>query len=89
MAIYNLRQFGRAAVVTPSNTANIPNISTQDGSGNEGNCLYIGGAGNVKVMTVGGDEVIFHAVPAGTTLQVKVLRVFATGTTATNILALW
>ena len=44
---------------------------------------------NLKVLTVGGDEVTFTAVPVGTFVPVQVLRVFATGTTATNIVALW
>jgi hypothetical protein len=86
MSVYNLRQFGRAAAVTKSDTAEIPSVS---GGFNEGCCLYIGGAGDVKVKTVGGDIVIFKAVPVGTTLQVKVLQVFSTDTTATNIVALW
>ena len=51
--------------------------------------LYVGGAGNLKVLTVGGDEVTLTAVPVGTFVPVNVLRVFATGTTATNIVALW
>lgn len=87
MGVYNYTQFGRAAVVTPSNTETIPSVS--GGETNDGNCLYIGVTGDVKVKTIGGDEVVFKAVPAGTILQVKVIQVFATGTTATNILALW
>ncbi|MEY2869588.1 MAG: hypothetical protein RIR01_2085 [Bacteroidota bacterium] len=86
MGIYNYRQFGRAAVVTPSNTDKIPSVS---GGSNGGNCLYIGGTGNVAVQTEGGDLVTFYGVPAGTILQVKVIQVLSTGTTATNILALW
>lgn len=86
MGVLNYTQFGRAAAVTPSNTDPIPSIS--GGEINEGNCLYIGVTGDVKVKTIGGDEVTFKAVPAGTILQVKVVQVFSTGTTATNILAL-
>mgnify|MGYP003148440342 CR=1 FL=1 len=51
--------------------------------------LYIGAAGNVKVTTAGGDEVTFVGVNAGTFLPVQVIRVWDTGTAATNILALW
>lgn len=87
MGVLNYTQSGRAAAVTPSNTANIPSVS--GGENTQGCILYIGGAGNLKVLTIGGDEVTFQAVPVGTTLQVRVLRVFATGTTATNIVALW
>ncbi len=87
MGVLNYVQSGRAAAVTPSNTTNIPSVS--GGTNDEGCILYIGGAGNLKVLTIGGDEVTFFAVPAGTTLQVRVRRVFATGTAATNIVALW
>ena len=83
---YNKLQAGRAAAVTPSNTVDIPAVT---GGSNNGCVLYVGGAGNLKVLTVGGDEVTFTAVPVGTFVPVQVLRVFATGTTATNIVALW
>ena len=56
---------------------------------NNGCVLYVGGLGDVNVITAGGDDVTFTAVPAGTFLPVQVVRVFATGTAATNILALW
>ena len=82
-------QVARAASVTPSNTENIPNIATADGSGNRGCVLYVGGAGNLRVLTVGGDDVTFTGVQAGTFLPVHVLRVFSTNTTATGIVALW
>ena len=83
---YQKLQAGRAAAVTPSDTVNIPALT---GGNNNGCVLYVGGAGNLKVLTVGGDEVTLTAVPVGTFVPVQVLRVFATGTTATNIVALW
>ena len=83
---YQKLQAGRAAAVTPSNTVDIPAVT---GGSNNGCVLYVGGAGNLKVLTVGGDEVTLTAVPVGTFVPVQVLRVFATGTTATNIVALW
>ena len=63
--------------------------SAKTGSGNTGAFLFIGGAGNVAVTTLGNDEVIFNAVPVGTILAVQVLKVKSTGTTATLINALW
>jgi hypothetical protein len=86
---YQKLQAGRAVVVTPSNTANIPNVASQDGLGNNGSVLYVGNTGNLKVMTVGGDEVTFVNIQGGSFIPVQVLRVFATGTTASNIIALW
>jgi hypothetical protein len=50
--------------------------------------LYVGGGGMVQVETVGGDDVSFYNVNSGQFLPVQVLKV-KTGTTATNIIALW
>jgi len=86
---YQKLQAGRAAAVTPSDTVNIPSVATADGTGNNGCVLYVGVAGDLKVKTIGGDDVVFTGVLAGSFIPVQVLRVFATGTTATNIVALW
>tara|TARA_Y100000310_G_scaffold339155_1_gene430953 strand:- start:202 stop:669 length:468 start_codon:yes stop_codon:yes gene_type:complete len=56
---------------------------------NNGAVLYVGGAGNVRVLTAGSDDVTFTGVNAGTFLPIQVLRVYSTSTTATTILALW
>lgn len=51
--------------------------------------LYIGSAGNVRVRPVDDTTTVdFLNVPAGTILPVRARRVLATGTTATNIVAL-
>jgi hypothetical protein len=50
--------------------------------------LYVGVAGDLKVETASGDIVIFTAAPAGYH-PVQVVKVFATGTAATDIIALW
>ena len=86
---YQKLQAYRAAAVTPSNTVDIPSVSTQDGTGNNGCVLYIGGDGDVKVTTAGGDTVTFTGLLAGMLIPVQVLRVSSTDTTATNIIALW
>jgi hypothetical protein len=85
--MYQKLQAGRAAAVTPSNTVDIPSVS--GGTSNNGCVLYVGGAGDLKVDTIGGDAVTFVAVPAGSFIPVQVTRVYATGTTATSIVALW
>lgn len=51
--------------------------------------LYVGGAGNVEVITMAGETVVFVGVPAGTILPIRVSRVKATNTTATSILGLY
>jgi hypothetical protein len=86
---YQKLQAGRAADIYPDDNANIPDVSSQDGSGNNGCVLYVGRGGNLRVMTVGGDDVTFFNVPDGSFIPVQVLRVFSTDTTAERILALW
>jgi hypothetical protein len=52
--------------------------------------LYIGGAGNISVETVGGQSaVVFVGLAAGTVLPLRVTRVNSTSTTATSIVALY
>lgn len=69
----------RAAAVTPHDTNDIENTRA----------VYVGGAGNLKVKMHNGDEVTFTGVTAGTFMPIQVIRVFATGSTATSVLALY
>jgi hypothetical protein len=83
---YQKLQPARASVVTKSDTVDIPN----PGNGAvEGCVLYVGTGGILRVLTAGGDDVIFRNVPNGTFIPVQVIRVFASTTNATDILALW
>lgn len=50
--------------------------------------LYVGVTGDVKVDTANGETVTFKAHPVGY-LLCSVRRVYASGTTATNILGLY
>ena len=86
---YQKLQASRAAAVVPNDTVNIPNPSSPDGIANNGNVLYVGTGGNLKVTTAAGDDVTFVNVQGGAFLPIQVVRVWATGTTASNILALW
>jgi hypothetical protein len=74
---------------TASQSYAVYGMSPQTNMGNPGCFLYVGGTGNVSVVTIGGDIITFNGVPAGTTLPVQVLRLRSTGTTATLINALW
>jgi hypothetical protein len=51
--------------------------------------LWVGGAGDVKVTTLGGDTVILVGVTAGSLIPIRVSRVFSTSTTATSIVGLY
>lgn len=50
--------------------------------------LYVGGSGNVKITDPQGNAVTFANVPAGVVLPVMAKRIWATGTTASNIIGL-
>lgn len=50
--------------------------------------LYVGGAGAVSVVLASGASLSFASVSPGTVLPVRVTKVMATGTTATDILGL-
>ena len=86
---YQKLQASRAAAVVPNDTIDIPNPANASGLGNNGNVLYVGTAGTLRVMTAAGDDITFVTVYAGSFLPIQVVRVFATGTTASNIIALW
>lgn len=51
--------------------------------------VYIGGAGNLAVQTIGGTTLTFTALPVGTVLYVRCKQIRSTSTTATNIAALY
>lgn len=54
--------------------------------------VYVGVTGDVTVVmmgTEGDSSVTFTAVPAGSVLPIRVREISATGTTATDIVALW
>jgi len=70
----------RAYVPTKHDTNDITTVSRG---------IYVGGSGDVKVKTIGGDTVTFVGVPAGTVLPVRAKQVFNTGTTATSLLVLY
>jgi len=64
-------------------------IYSQANNPSNGCVLYVGVAGDVKVKMAGGNDVVFKGATAGSFLPINVLQVFATGTTATYIVALW
>ena len=70
--------YTNAAAVTPSDTVDLSDVTQ---------ALYVGGAGALAVITMAGQTVTFAAVAAGTTHELRVSRVKATGTVASSIVA--
>ncbi len=67
------------AAITPSDTTDLTQTTR---------ALYVGGAGNLRVTLSGGDTVTLMNVPEGALLPLRVRRVLATSTTATNLVGL-
>lgn len=67
-----------AVSVTPSDTGNLGGVRG----------LYVGTSGDVKVDTSGGTTTTFVSVISGTILPIRATRVYSTGTTASNIVAM-
>lgn len=63
--------------------------SPQTGNGNQGCVLYVGGTGDLEVVTTGFDDVTFFGIIGGSFIPVHVVQVKSTLTSATNIIALW
>lgn len=56
--------------------------------GEAAQAIYVGGAGDISLTAEDHSEAIFSAVPVGTILPVRAIRVKATGTTATLLIGL-
>jgi len=67
-----------ASAVTPSDSTTL--VATR--------ALYVGGSGDVKVDMAEAGTVTFYGVVAGSLLPIQVVKVYSTGTSATNIVAL-
>lgn len=77
-----------AIEVTPSDTTVLQSGVRYLYIGSHGSGGGGGGAGDVAVVTAGGQTVTFKNVPIGSYVFVQCVKVLATGTGATNILAL-
>lgn len=49
----------------------------------------MGGGGDVAARLLGGDETVFRNLPSGSLIPIRVARVLASGTTATDLIGLW
>lgn len=65
--------------ITPSDSTSLSGVRA----------LYVGAGGDVTVQGGSGQSVLFKAVPTGAVLPIQAGKVMSTGTTATNIVALY
>lgn len=73
--------FVSADAVTPNDGADLPDGYTKG--------IFIGGAGNVSAVMNDGTNIVFTGLLVGVVYNFSVKRINATGTTATNIVALY
>lgn len=64
-----------ATAITPADGSDLPRAGL----------VYVGGAGDVKITTIGGTDIVFSGMAAGSVVPVRAKKVFAAGTTATNL----
>jgi hypothetical protein len=70
---------GSTAAVTPSDGTDLAFVTRS---------LYVGGPGTLTIIDQNGNTTLFTGVLANTVIPVRAARVKATGTTATNIVAI-
>ena len=68
-----------AFVIAPNDTADLPFVTR---------AIYVGTGGDIRAQMLDGEPVTFVAVPQGTVLPVQITRLFATGTTASDLIGL-
>lgn len=78
---YDVQSATGAVAVVPSDGADLARGIAKG--------IYVGVAGNLRVTLAGGDTVTFTGIAAGTVHPLAVKRVFATQTTATDIVAVY
>jgi hypothetical protein len=69
-----------AEAISPSDSSELSTVSR---------ALYVGGAGNISVVMLGGQAITLTAVPVGAILPIRVKQVKSTGTTATFLICLY
>ena len=70
-----------AVTITPDDSTDLATVPTTG--------LYIGGNGDIKVDMLDGTTTTFVGIKAGVVYPFEITRVYATGTTATNIVVLY
>lgn len=77
MSFRNANTPGDAVAITPSDSAFVDLVG-----------VYVGGAGDVTVLTGAGTTTTFSSVPAGGIIPLRIVQVKSTSTTATNLVGL-
>jgi hypothetical protein len=79
-----IRPGASVAAVTPSDSTDIAKLN-----GHYPRALWVGGTGNVVIVTPDGEAATLANVADGTLLPIQARRVNSTSTTATSIVAIY
>lgn len=85
--VLNVELFSRFAAITPSDTKQYGVFAASPIE--DINAIYVGATGDLAVVGSDGVAATFKSVPTGTVLNISPLIVKTTGTTATQLVALY
>lgn len=71
--------YDNAAAITPNDSTDLGTVTRS---------IYVGQQGTLKVTMLGGGDVTFNCGPHEF-LEIRVVRVWSTGTSANDIVGLW
>jgi hypothetical protein len=71
--------YDNAVEITPNDSTDLATVTR---------CIYVGQQGTLKVTMLGGGDVTFNC-GAHEFLEIRVVRVWSTGTSANDIVGLW
>lgn len=69
-----------AAAVVPDDMTDLARVTR---------AVYVGNGGDLRVRMLRGGVVTFAGVPDGSLIPMRVSQIYATGTTASDIVGLW
>lgn len=73
------------STVTQGIARDADEVTPHDTNPNVWSYLYVGGAGDITLVTEAGSTVVYKSVPAGSMLWIRTSIIKSTGTTATYI----
>jgi hypothetical protein len=88
MASFTLQAFN-AEVVTPNDSQDITIAGSPITGIENGVLLYVGTGGDLTITTIGGQTVTLVNIADGSYVPIQVKKVWVTGTSASDILALF
>ena len=73
----------------PNFPGDAASVTTNDVTQFSPSVLYVGTGGTIRVLTAEGSDITFTNLPAGIILPLRVIRVYASTTTATGIIRIF